>query len=111
MKVVGKILKDAAEGDYGPVAKKLYWFAFNHAAWIGFVFFALDGALLGAQKFGLCTEAFDCATLDGYVRYAWETLGSLGFATTLHNSAAPGDRRENVASDLGPSDRRTDPKA
>jgi hypothetical protein len=61
----GSILKDAAEGKYGPQVKAAYWWLSGHKTQIGVVLAFAAGALEIAQRTGLCAMInADCASIS-----------------------------------------------
>jgi hypothetical protein len=93
LRFLSNALADAGSGKYGPQARSAYWWAHNHAAWIGaaiyVVTFTLEKAL---PAFGLCGPGFDCATYAGYVKDAGEFLVGVGFSAQAVGVKSPDQR-------------------
>jgi hypothetical protein len=93
LRFVSSALSEAGSGKYGPKAQAAYWWAHNHAAWIGCALyvatFVLEKAL---PAFGLCGPGFDCTTYDGWVKSVGEFLVGAGFATQAVAVPSPEQR-------------------
>lgn len=75
-KLIGIVLRKAAEGDFGVKVQEAYWYTKGLKTWTGLVLEVLALVLTRAGDAGLCA---DCSTWSTYVASAGAFLLTIGF--------------------------------
>lgn len=80
------LLKDAAEGKWGPAPKAAYWWTHDHALWIGGSLAVAHFTLLWLAANGVCAK---CSNADYWLVTLAEILAPAGLAIGFHAADAP----------------------
>jgi hypothetical protein len=88
-RILVKVIKMVAEGDFGPEAQKVYWTLAGVKTWITAVIVIATFALETASTQGLCP---DCSAWAGYLYMAAGIL----FAVGLYDGAVRADAPKKV---------------